>query len=54
MFFTLMIPKIANQKVKISFCSKTLDKSDILALIAYLQLSIGQILFQGFAFFAIL
>jgi len=27
--FTLMIPEIANQKVKISSTSKTLDMSDI-------------------------
>jgi hypothetical protein len=53
-FRGLRIPEIANQKVKISAISKTLNKSDILALIAYLQFSIGQIHFGGFAFFAIL
>jgi len=52
--FTLMILEIANQKMKISSISKTTDKSDILALIAYLQFSKGANPLSGFAFFAIL
>jgi len=36
--------------MKISSTSKTLDMSVILALLAYLQFSTGQIHFTGFAF----
>jgi len=43
--------QIAIQKMKISSTSKTCDMSDILALIAYVQFSIGQIHFTEFAFF---
>ena len=52
--FTLIILEIAIQKMKISSISKTTDMSDILALIAYVQFSIGQILFAGVCLFAIL
>jgi hypothetical protein len=45
---------ICNKIVRISTGRKTFDTAKILALIAYLQFSIGQIYFRGFAFFAIL
>jgi hypothetical protein len=43
----LLRPEIASFLVKISLTSKTGDKSDIVPLLAYLQFSIGQILFSG-------
>jgi len=41
--------EMASNKIKISSALKTLNMSDILALIAYVQISKTEILFQGFA-----
>jgi hypothetical protein len=46
-----MISEILIQTFRISSPSRTFDKSEILALIAYLQFSIGQIHFTEFALF---
>ena len=46
----ILIPEIARQKVQVSSILKTCDMSDILALIEYMQFSIGQFHFRGFAF----
>ena len=51
-FFTLMNPEISIQILRVSADRKALDMSDILALIAYVKFSIGQILFRNLPFFA--
>ena len=47
-----MIPEISIQILRVSADRKALDMSDILALIAYVKFSIGQILFRNLPFFA--